>query len=232
MCTAVPTHRRCAMTNSPFPLPFPPERVLLQELNHRIVNELCSVISIASVTAARSRNEEVKAALAEVTELLHHYAGVHHVLRVPENDASVDAATYLNKLCLSISRSQLNRTKIDLVCAAPRVWLPSDRCWLLGMIVYELITNAARHAFSDGNGEIRVDLARAGQFVGCRVMDNGSAPVNFRPGRGLKIVDELTKALDGRFDQEFRVGGSASVVVFPCGGGLDRYLPISETVSI
>ena len=219
------------MTNSPFPSSFP-ERVLLQELNHRILNELCCAISVASVTAARSRNEEVKAALAEVTEVLHHYAGIHHVLRVPENDVRVDAGAYLNKLCLSISRSQLSRTKIELVFASPSVWLPSDRCWLLGMIVYELITNAVRHAFPDGNGEIRVDLARAGQFVGCRVMDNGSAPVNFRPGRGLRIVDELTRALDGRFDQEFRLGGSASIVVFPSGGDLDQYLPISETMNI
>ena len=108
--------------------------------------------------------------------------------------------------------------KIDLVLAAPRLWLQSDQCWLLGMIVYELVTNAARHAFPDGNGGIRVELLRAGKFVECRVLDNGSAAANFQPGRGLKIVDELTKALDGRFDQEFRSGGSASTVVFPFSG--------------
>src|SRR5260221_12384809 len=49
----------------------------------------------------------------------------------------------------------------------------------------------------------------------CRVLDNGSAPLNFRPGHGLKIVNELTKALDGRFEQRFATGGSTSIVVFP-----------------
>jgi two-component sensor histidine kinase len=148
-------------------------------------------------------------------ELLHHYADIHHVLRIPEHDGRIDTGAYLRKLCLSIRRSKLNHMKIDLVLAAPRLWLPSDRCWLLGMIVYELVTNAVRHAFPGGIGEIRVELLRAGQFVECRVMDNGSAPANFQPGRGLKIVDELIKALDGRFDQTFRIGGSASIVVFP-----------------
>jgi len=206
------------MTNPSFQPPLPQERVLLQELNHRINNEFCSAISVVSLTAARSSNKEVKAALTDVTELLHHYAGVHHALRMPENDVRVDAAAYLRKLCLSIRRSKLDRVKIDLVLAAPRLWLQSDRCWLLGMIVYELVTNAARHAFPGGNGGIRIELLRAGKFVECRVLDNGSAPVNFQPGRGLMIVDELTKALGGRFDQKFRSKGSASVIVIPASG--------------
>jgi two-component sensor histidine kinase len=86
------------------------------------------------------------------------------------------------------------------------------------MMVYELITNAARHAFPGGNGGSRVELLRAGEFVECWVLDNGLAPVNFQPGRGLKIVDELTKALDGRFGQTFGTGGPASIVVFPSNG--------------
>jgi hypothetical protein len=62
------------------------------------------------------------------------------------------------------------------------------------------------------------NIWRAGTFVECRVLDNGSAPINFHPGHGLKIVDELTKALDGRFDQKFGAGGSASILVFPISG--------------
>jgi two-component sensor histidine kinase len=203
------------MTTLPSQLPFPQEQLLLHELNHRIGNEFCCAISVVSLAAARSNNKEAKAALTDVAELLHHYADVHHALQVPEHGIRMDAAAYLRNLCLSIRRSKLDQKKIDLVLAARRLWLPSDRCWLLGMVVYELITNAARHAFAGGNGLIRVELLRAGALVECRVLDNGSAPVSFRPGRGLKIVHELTKALDGRFEQRFATAGSTSVVVFP-----------------
>jgi len=206
------------MADSSLDLSIQEEQVLLRELNHRINNEFTSAISVASLAAARSNNKEVKAALTDVTEMLHHYAEVHHALQMPEHDICLDAATYLHKLCLSISRSKLDRMKIDLVLAASTLWLQSDRCWLLGMIAYELVTNAARHAFAGGNGEIRVELLRVGVFVECRVLDNGTAPVSFRPGRGLKIVDELTKALWGRFEQHFGTGGSASIVVFPSSG--------------
>jgi two-component sensor histidine kinase len=195
------------MTSFPSQLPFPQEGVLLHELNHRISNEFCCAVSVVSLAAARSSNKEVKAALTDVA--------VHHALQMPRHGIRTDAAAYLRNLCLSIRRSKLDQMKIDLVLAAHRLWLPSDRCWLLGMIVYELITNAARHAFAGGNGWIRVELLRAGAFVECRVMDNGSARASFWPGRGLKIVHELTKALNGRFEQNFATAGSTSTVAFP-----------------
>ena len=206
------------MTAFPSQLPLPQEQLLLHELNHRIRNEFCCAISVVSLAAARSNNKEVKAALTDVAELLHHCADVHSALQMPEHGIRTDAAAYLRNLCLSIRRSKLNQMKIDLVLAARRSWLPSDRCWLLGMIVFELITNAARHAFAGGVGRIRVELLRRGASVECRVLDNGSAPVSFRPGRGLKIVRELAKALDGRFDQRFATSGSTSIVVFPSSG--------------
>ena len=129
---------------------------------------------------------------------------------MPEHDSRVDAAVYLRKLCLSISRSKLDRMKINLVLSACPLPLQSDQCWRLGMIVHELITNAARHAFAGGNGEIRVELSRTGSLAECWVLDNGSARANVQPGRGLKIVDELTKDLGGRFVQKFGPSGTES----------------------
>jgi two-component sensor histidine kinase len=168
-----------------------------------------------SLTAARSRSQKVKDALSGVTVLLHHYAEVHRALQVPHDHDRVDAAGYLRKICLSISRSKLERAQVHLVLAAPPLVLQSAECWLLGLIVYELITNAVRHAFHGRNGEIRVELLRAGAFVHCKVMDNGSAPAHVQRGHGLKIIEELVKALDGRFEQRFGTAGSTSVLVFP-----------------
>jgi two-component sensor histidine kinase len=194
------------------------ERILLHELIHRINNEFSSLIGAVSRTAARSVNHEVKVALAHIIELLSHYAELHRALRMPERDTQIDAAAYLEDLCLSISRSKLDGMKIALVLTASPLWLPSERCWRLGMMVYELVTNAARHAFGNGKGEIRVELSRAGKLVECRVVDNGSAPTSVRRGRGLRIVDELVKGLDGRLDQRFGPRGSFSILMFPYGG--------------
>ena len=206
--------RQTVMTEMAF-TPTISEQALLQELNHRISNEFQSALSLVSLTAARSRSQEVKDALSGVTVLLHHYAEIHRALQVPHDRDRVDAAEYLRRLCLSIRRSKLERAQVHLVLAASPLVLHSVECWLLGLIVYELITNAARHAFHGRNGEIRVELLRAGVFVHCKVMDNGSAPAHVQRGHGLKIIEELVKALDGRFEQRFGTAGSTSILVFP-----------------
>jgi two-component sensor histidine kinase len=194
----------------------PDQQVLLHELDHRINNEFASAISAVSLAVARTKSGEVKRALRAVADLLHHYADVHRALRMPEHDTLVDAAAYVRQLCISISRSKLDCREIRLVLAAQPLWLESDRCWRLGMIMHELIDNAARHAFARGRGTIRVELACAGAFVECRVLDDGSAAASVQPGRGLKIINELTNGLGGRFEQSFGSRGSMSVVAFPC----------------
>jgi two-component sensor histidine kinase len=191
------------------------ERVLLHELVHRINNEYSSLIGAVSRTAARAVNHDVKVALAHIIEVLYHHTELHRALQMPENDTHIDAAAYLENLCRSISRSKLDDMKIDLVVAASPLKLPSDRCWRLGMIVYELITNATRHAFADGSGQVRVKLSRARNFVECSVTDDGSAPAHVRRGRGLTIVHELVKDLDGRIYQRFGHTGSRSILTFP-----------------
>ena len=197
---------------------IPQEHVLLQELNHRINNEFAAAIGSVTVAAARSGNEEVKAALTGVAELLHRTADVHRVLQMPDHDTPVDSAAYLRQLCLSISRSRLDARQISLVLSAQPLRLQAERCWRLGMIVHELISNAARHAFANRGGAIRVAVWQEGALVKCSVQDSGSVTTSIRPGRGLKIVNSLSRALGGRFGQTFGVQGSKSLLVFPCDG--------------
>ena len=195
-------------------LPFPEEPLLLDELNHRISNEFASLIAIVS-RAAASGNDEVKRALSGVAQLLHHYARVHRALRPPDRETFINAEGYLSELCRSISRSKLDHMNIDLVLAARPLLLESVRCWRLGMIVTELITNAARHAFAERPGWIRVELFRADGSVRCTVCDNGSGSAHIVPGRGLRIVEELSKAIGGRVERKFGSAGTTATLIFP-----------------
>lgn len=204
------------MTELVPPLPTLKERVLLLELNHRINNEFASAINCVSVAAVRTDNVEVKTALSQVVELLHQHADVHRALKMPDRDAVIDAAQYLRTLCRSMSRSKLDRMGIKLVLAADTVWLHSERCWQLGMIVYELVTNVARHAFFEGkDGEVRVELSRAGAYARCGVSDNGSAAAGAGPARGLKIIGDLAKSLDGQIDHSLGVKESSFMLALP-----------------
>lgn len=195
--------------------PSPEEWLLFREYTHRINNELTSAISAISLAATRSASAEVKAALTAVIERLENYARVDRALRMPERTSNMDAAAYLRQLCLAISRSKLDFRGIELVLVERPLMINSERCWRLGMILSELITNAARHAFRDRGGAIVVELLPSRSLVECRVTDNGTANANIRSGHGLEIVEALAKGLSGKIRQHFGPGGSTSTLSFP-----------------
>lgn len=190
-------------------------RLLLNEFSHRINNEFASAIGMISVAVGRLDNKEAKATLAAVEHQLHNYAQLHHALQMPEDGRSIDAAAYLRQLCQAISRSKLNARGIKLLLVERPFQMDSERCWRLGLIVSELITNSMRHAFHGNGGSIRVEMLPSTAMIECRVTDNGTSRPTIWPGTGMKIIASLAKSLGGTIDQHFGPQGSTSVLIVP-----------------
>jgi two-component sensor histidine kinase len=196
--------------------PNPDGSLLLRELNHRINNELTSAIHAVSAKAVQSDNVAVKAALLDVVDLLHQCGDVHRALRMPDQDRLTDVAKYLQQLCFSVTKYRLERLAIRVLFSADDLLLEGERCWKLGLIVSELLTNVARHAqFDARHPELRVELMLAGNIVKCRVRDNGSTPEPFRRGEGLAIIGELASSLGGRVHTSCAAEGSSFLLTFP-----------------
>jgi two-component sensor histidine kinase len=203
------------MTKHIVHLPNPDESLLLRELNHRINNELTSAICTVSAKAVESDNAAVKAALFDVAELLHQCSDVHRALHMPDGRLT-DAARYLQQLCFSIAKYRLDRLAIHVLFSADDLRLEGERCWKLGLIVSELLTNVARHAqFDARHPELRVELMLAGNVVKCRVADNGSASEPIQRGRGLVIIGDLVSSLGGRIHTSCAAEGSSFLLTFP-----------------
>jgi two-component sensor histidine kinase len=204
------------MTKHIAPLPHPEGSLLLRELNHRVNNELTSAICTVSAKAVKLDDVAVKAALLDVVDLLHGYADVHKALRMPDPGHLTDAARYVQHLCFSTAKYRLDRLSIRLFCSVDDLRLEGERCWKLGLIVSELLTNVARHArFDDRHPEVEVKLLLAGNVVRCAVSDNGSPSDLIVRGRGLTIVGELANSLGGRIHTSCAAEGSSFLLTFP-----------------
>jgi len=174
----------------------PDGSLLLRELDHRINNELTSAKYAVSAKTVQSDSVAVKAALLDVVDLLHQWGNVHRAMHLPEQGRLTDAATYLQQLCFAVTKYRLDRRAIRVLFSTDNLRLEGERCWKLGLMVSELLTNVARHAqFDDRRPELRVELMLVGNVVKCGVSDNGSAPEPIRRGRGLTIVGELADSL-------------------------------------
>src|SRR5437016_10770574 len=58
-------------------------------------------------------------------------------------------SSYVQQLCFSITKYRLDRLAIRVLFSADDLRLEGERCWKLGLIVSELLTNVARHARSE-----------------------------------------------------------------------------------
>jgi two-component sensor histidine kinase len=204
------------MTEHIAQLPNPDGSLLLRELDHRIKNELTSAIYAVSAKAVQSDSVAVKAALLDVVDVLHQWADVHRALCMPDQGRLTDAARYLQQLCFAVTKYRLDCLAIRVLFSADNLKLEGERCWKLGLIVSELLTNVARHVqFDVKHPELRVRLMLAGNVVKCGVSDNGSAPEPIRRGRGLTIVGELASSLGGHVHTSCAAEGSSFLLTFP-----------------
>lgn len=193
----------------------PPANLLLREFSHRIHNEFASAIATVSIACRRTESDVAKAALNDVRDRLYNYAQVHRALAMPEWNLQIDAAESIAGLCQAMSQARLSAEGIELTFVEQPVKLKSDRCWQMALVVSELITNAARHAFHREGGSIRVEISQTGAFIQCSVSDNGRAAVVNQPGCGSKIVRALAESLGGTIEQHFAANGTRATLTFP-----------------
>jgi two-component sensor histidine kinase len=90
--------------------------------------------------------------------------------------------------------------KLNLAVNADEGLASADVSVSLGLIVTELVINALKHAFPDGqNGKIVVDYRAAGAEWTLSVADDGVGlppdPADVEPGLGTSIVEALAKHL-------------------------------------
>ena len=132
-----------------------------------------------------------------------------------DGDGLIDAGDYLCRLGLAVG-SRLHLMNIVLMVSTTNVPLQSERCWRLGLIVNELLTNAARHACSSRReGRIRIELTHEDSIVHCAVSDDVSEMTGERPVRGLSTANDLANSLSGRIGHWFDDKGDSFVVTFP-----------------
>ena len=175
---------------------------------------LSSAAAAASLATGSTGNRSAKHLLADSAWQLNHQAQLLRLLQIPTR-ATMDAAEYLSDLCFALSCAILDRLNLHLVLVADPLPMGAVSCSRLGMIVVQLVIDAARHAFRQKRGVIRIDVYRTGGVAECRVTDNGSADQPCSETNGLRFVRALAATLRGSLESTIVHGASSIAVRFP-----------------
>ncbi|MGQ9370515.1 PAS domain S-box protein [Azospirillum sp. ST 5-10] len=177
--------------------------LLMREMNHRIKNSLQIVASLVLLQAADLDDPEAVRRFQETAARIATVAQVHERLYrtgVDAREATVDVAAYLHDLGRDLART-LGLPPAGLNVRAAAVTLPADVVVPLGLIVNELVTNAAKYAYPAApSGPIGVALEEVGGRLRLAVEDEGvGLPDGFSiagsKGLGMRVLLALTQQL-------------------------------------
>ncbi len=191
-------------------------RTLLQEMHHRIKNNLQTLADLLYLEAL-SAPEEARRSLRNSIGRVKSIAAVHQLLSA-EHIEEVDIRQLAERIGETIVHElggPDRRVTVEVV--GERLLLPSKQATSLALVLSELVTNAVQHAFDGQRGHVRIRLQARDAEVVVSVEDDGRGlPPGFDPERdahlGLRIVRDLVyRDLRGVFAMESGKGTKVEV---------------------
>jgi two-component sensor histidine kinase len=196
---------------------------LIQEMHHRIKNNLQTVADLLSLEMSASPSPAARKSLRDSIGRIKSIATVHELLSL-EQLRLTDITELARQVCeLSLKQLAHPHRQVAAEICGPAIYLPSKQATALALVLNELIANALEHAFSlnGRDGRLEIGLAQEGAQVTVTIADNGRGlPPDFnlagRHGLGLQIVQTLVeKDLAGALRLENRPeGGSRATLTF------------------
>jgi len=198
--------------------------ILLQEVHHRVKNNLQVISSLISMQVRALDDPSAKAALGECQNRVLAIALIHEKLYQSEDYALVPFSDYARSLVADVMHASQQGANVAVELAIDDVKLPMDRAIPCGLILNELIVNALRHAFPDGRrGKISVGISLPEE--GRMTLDVRDDGVGLRPGFQLSEADslglQLVEALVEQLEAELRIStspGTGFSLAFATGG--------------
>jgi two-component sensor histidine kinase len=176
------------------------QAMLTREMSHRVKNSLASVVGLLRVQSRSAESEEVRNALKDAASRITTIAQVHDHLWRSTKIGFVDIADFAGELCRKLQETVSHKVS----CTVGHLMISADKAIPLGLLINEIVTNSAKHAYPDASGEILVSGERRGTDLHVEVSDYGiGLPKDFdidqpRASLGFKVIRSLIAQLDGR----------------------------------
>lgn len=196
------------------------QKLLINELNHRVKNTLATVQSIALQTLRNSADAEE--AREQITARLIALSKAHDIL----TRTSWEGAQ-LRQIVMEATAAHDSQTGSRFDIEGPDVWVTAKSALALAMALHELCTNAVKYgALSNEQGRVSIewtiaDAEGAARQLRMHWIEAGGPPVSppERRGFGSRLIERgLGRDLGGEVRVEFAPTGVTCTILAPLGG--------------
>ena len=202
---------------------------MIQEVHHRVKNNLQIIAAILRIQSRRYQGEEAKQQLTDAVNRILSMSVIHEYLSQDEH-RPINIRDVCQRILGQAQQVAVNPgQQVEIAIEGPNIRLPASQATASALVVNELLMNAMEHGLRDRHkGEIRIALEDLGDEVRITLLDNGlGLPSDFdldeSRSLGLQIVYTLvTDDLKGRLQFEQVTGdatgaseGTRAIVTFP-----------------
>jgi two-component system, sensor histidine kinase PdtaS len=170
---------------------------MIQEVHHRVKNNLQNIAAILRIQARRAKAEETKQFLADAVNRVLSMSVIHEFLS-QDSHRPINLRDVCGRIASQVVEVVNTPDKeVKFVVNGPNIRLPASQATPAALVINELILNAVEHGLADRRlGLIEILLHDLGDRVQLDITDDGSGlPPNFHPEQnsslGLQIVRTL-----------------------------------------
>ena len=197
------------------------KEVLLKEIHHRVKNNLSVISSLLNLQSSNIEDESVRNLFQDNQNRIQTMAVIHEQLYQSDNLSEIDFADYLDQLIANLFLSyNFQQSGIKPITNLEHCQLDIETATPAGLLVNELVTNAFKHAFPEGKGEVHINLNvdSHGQ-INLTVADNGKGlppELNWQESSslGLRLVRLLSQQLDATVEVNTSKKGTFFKIIF------------------
>ena len=192
------------------------QTTLLQEVHHRVKNNLQVICSLLSMQIACSEADLSTGPLNDAHSRVIAMSLIHEQIYQSERLTDLDFGEYIGLLSSRVFAAYcVDPSRIRLNLSVQPIRLTVDQAIPCGLILNELLSNSLKHAFKDGrSGTISITMGTSPPgYAEITVADDGIGfPADFRwqdsRSLGLKVVQTLVKQLRATLTVSGEGGGT------------------------
>ena len=193
--------------------------VLMQEVHHRVKNNLQLIASLINLQSTQVANVEVARELEKTRSRIMSIALIHQKLYQNENMSSVDLRSFLGSLIENILSTLPQEMRIEKHIDISLVKVEIETAISIGLIVNELVANSIKHGFTGIiSPRLTVQLTNTTDKIILIVEDNGSGRAGYSSvetahGFGLHLIEILLRRLSGTMHTDFQNGSRTRIEI-------------------
>ena len=150
------------------------KEMLLQEIHHRVKNNLAVVSGLLHLQTFKSSNVENQKSLLIAQNRIRTIAMVHELLYQANDFSKIDLREYYLKLVGLIEENmQIEQGEIEHNFEINVNYININQAIPLGLLLNELLTNSIKYAFNKGRNKLSISIAQQGNDIAFEYKDNG-----------------------------------------------------------